>query len=445
MKLQIGNSTSRLTDMTQKEFSEVRNLLSYRLDPKKAYYAGFNASKNRYLIDKRGNFPSGLLPLVERYLQKTTSGHPLDLRTRPEANRRLYKLLFKENGVTPYPEQIDSVVECLKGSRGILQMPTGFGKSITMVLLVHTLGLKTLIVVPNRELKRQLRSTFDLLLKGSSSNVTIENVDSPALNRSGDHDCLIIDEAHHAAASTYRKLNSKAWNNIYYRYCFTATPWRSNEEEHLLMQSVTGEVLYSLSFKTCVEKGYVLPIEAYYVELPKKQYKGSTWQQVYSELVVNNEPRNEVISNLLLKLQSKETSSLFLVKEVMHGYNVLKKILRVINDDSVPFIYGENKNNDVLLRAFNKRKFSCLIGTTGVVGEGVDTKPAEYIIIAGLGKSKGAFMQACGRGVRVYEDKKSCKIIIFKDRSHKWTLSHFNEQVKILKEQYGVVPVKLDL
>ena len=67
------------------------------------------------------------------------------------------------------------------------------------------------------------------------------------------------------------------------------------------------------------------------------------------------------------------------------------------------------------------------------------------IILAGLGKSKNAFMQQCGRGVRRYGDKQSAKIIIFRDASHKWSLAHFKEQVKILQEEYGVTPAKLEV
>ena len=99
-----------------------------------------------------------------------------------------------------------------------------------------------------------------------------------------------------------------------------------------------------------------------------------------------------------------------------------------------------------LIDDFNRQKtHPILIGTTGVLGEGIDTRPAEWIIIAGLGKSKNQFMQNIGRGIRVYPGKKSCKVILFKDGSHKWTLKHFKEQCMILKEVYGIVPMRLEL
>ena len=110
----------------------------------------------------------------------------------------------------------------------------------------------------------------------------------------------------------------------------------------------------------------------------------------------------------------------------------------------VHFANGKDKDSTDLIKFFSEGKLKALIGTNGIVGEGVDTRAAEYIIIAGLGKSKNQFMQQIGRGVRVYPGKDSCKIITFLDKSHKWTRDHFSTQVKILREEYGCEIIKLD-
>ena len=83
--------------------------------------------------------------------------------------------------------------------------------------------------------------------------------------------------------------------------------------------------------------------------------------------------------------------TLTLVKEINHG-----KALSVLSDS--PFSNGEDEESRKYIELFKEARIKTLIGTTGVLGEGVDTKPAEYVIIAGLGKSKNAFMQQVGRG-----------------------------------------------
>lgn len=337
----------------------------------------------------------------------------------------------------PYPQQIAAVKAAVKARRGVICMPTGFGKSITMALLVNELQFKTLIVVPNLGLKQQLSDTF-LKLFGSLKNITIENIDSPNLENQGDYDCLIVDEAHHVAASTYRKLNKKVWNNIYYRYFFTATPFRSKDEEQLLYESIAGDVVYRVTYQEAVRCGAIVPIEAYYIEIPKSKVEGYTWQQVYSELVVNHTSRNKLIAHLINSLKDIGAPTLCLVKEIKHGELILE-----VSNSATEFANGESGNAKKLISQFNAGRVISLIGTLGVLGEGVDTKPAEFVIIAALGKSKNQFMQACGRAFRKSPGKESAKVILIKDRSHKFTLRHFNAQVKILKEEYGVEIVKI--
>ncbi len=54
-------------------------------------------------------------------------------------------------------------------------------------------------------------------------------------------------------------------------------------------------------------------------------------------------------------------------------------------------------------------------------------------------------MQNVGRALGKYPGKESAKIILFRDRSHKFLRRHFAAQVRCLKEQFGVVPVKLEV
>ena len=432
----IDNSTSDIKGLDVTQFTSLREVLSYEVNAQTTYFSGKGYKTKRSLLDKRGTFPTGLLHRVENHLKKSNIIYTLkDHRTCPKAQESIFTLSLVHS---PYPDQINAVKACIERGRGFIQMPTGTGKSITMALLVHALQRRTLIVVPTLELKRQLRQTFTELF-GSLNNITIENIGSPSLERQMLYDVLIIDEAHHSAAKTYRSLNRKQWSGIYYRYCFSATPFRSQDEEQLLMESVTGEVIYSLSHQTAVEKGYIVPIEAYYVELPKKHVEGYTWKEVYKELIVENDYRNQIIAKMLIELHKNKISTLCLVKEIAHGETLARL-------SGGAFASGaDTEDCKQLISWFNEGKLTTLIGTTGVLGEGVDTRPAEFVIVAGLGKSKPAFMQQCGRGFRRYGNKESCKVVIFFDKSHKWTRAHFKAQCLVLLDEYGIKPSKLSL
>lgn len=333
----------------------------------------------------------------------------------------------------PRAEQIAAVKAAISAGRGTVSMATGAGKSLTMALLVEALQVKTLIIVPTLALKNQLKFVFKRRF-GSLDNIDIHNIDSTILPSCQEYDCLILDEIHHAASRTYRRLNKTAWKGIYHRFGFTATPFRNQAHEQLLYESIAGDVIYELPYTEARDAGYVLPVEAYYVNLPKQQTDAYTWAQVYSELVVNNEYRNAKIANLLLLL--KDSYTLCLVKEIRHG-GILAEMT------GIPFANGQTEGSSKLIQDLCSGKIKSLIATTGVCAEGVDTVPVEYVIVAGLGKAKSAFMQLVGRSVRPHPSKESAKVVIFKDRSHKFALRHFNEQKRILVDEYGVLPVEL--
>lgn len=449
MKLTIGNSTCRLEGFTEKQYKQMRELCSYRISAQAEFYTGGHRSPKRYLMTPRGNFPSGLLYLIENYIKKhQLKPQVVDTRQRPKGLGTVFRL---DLGYLPYTEQQEAAEACLREGRGMVVAPTGVGKTTIAALIINKLQVKTLVVVPTLGLKAQVTSDLSKAFPNtrvgslaSFANIAVENVDAldPRKPLKG-YDCVIIDEIHHSGAKTYRKLNRKAWEGVYYKLGLTATPFRSQENERLLMESVLSKVIYRIEYLDAVKKGYIVPMEAYYYELPvdtaqAEDLEGRPWATVYSTLVVNNAPRNYLIIGLLTRLAARDYSSLCLVKEIRHGENLTSLV-------NLPFVKGENTDNREKILEFNLGEINTLTATTGVMGEGIDTKPAEFIIIAGLGKSKNAFMQQVGRGFRRYPGKESCKIILFYDKTHKFTRRHFKAQVKYLREEYGIVPVKLEL
>lgn len=437
----IDNSTSSVTGLSVDQTKDLKNILCYYEDPQAMYFSGNHRSPKRYLLDKKGNFPTGLLYLVEEYVAKNKiDAIVIDKRVVP---KRPLKLLDISLDHRPYDEQYEAAVSCIVETRGIVCAPTGVGKSIIIALIIKGLSLPTLVVVPTLALKQQLTDMLQKAFKkvtvgGLGSFIAVENVDAIDLYEPlTNYNCVIIDEFHHSGAATYRRLNKHAWSTVYYKFGLTATPYRTQDNERLLLESVLSKVVYNITHKECVEKGYIVPIASYYVQLPKKEVTGYTWAQVYSELVVNNKERNELIAMILKRMFKEGIPTLCLVKEIKHG--------QILSDlTGIPFANGEEGNAKELIAKFNSKALSCLIGTSGVLGEGVDTRPAELIVIAGLGKAKGQFMQNCGRGFRKFEGKEACQVILFKDDSHKFTSKHFKEQVKHLRQEYGVTPVRLD-
>lgn len=427
--LKIGNSYSQVEGLDRATFSKLKKLLSYL--PEGSAFTQFVRPK--YLIDAKGNFPTGLLNKVQEFLV-TFHANVVDSRVKPRTCLDMPRLNLDR---VPYESQIaaaKSISESLTGRSGVV-MPTGTGKSLTLALAINMLQVRTLVVVPNVGIRDQLREQF-LIWFGKTDHIRIENIDSKSLQKLKDFDCLICDEGHHSAASTYQKLNRTVWAGIYYRVFFSATYFRNQASERLLFEGIAGKVTYELSYTESVDKGYIVPVESFYYDIPKQKTEAYTWAQVYSELIVNNQKRNEIIALTALRLNKAEKPSLILVKELAHG-NILSEMT------GIPFMNGQDAESRKYLKMFNQGEINSLIGTTGVLGEGIDTVRAEYIIIAGLGKAKSQFMQMVGRGVRRSTGKESAKVVLFRDKSHRFCISHYNSQKKILITEYGSEPILL--
>jgi superfamily II DNA or RNA helicase len=431
----VGNSYSRIIGLKEEALADLRKELSYLPGGESAVVFSRFPPKRQSLIDKKGNVPTGLLTYVHEFLQKNqiTFGTN-DTRKVPQKTARLFHMAPT---LTPYPAQMEAVRRASLAKQCGLVMPTGSGKSFVIAMLANVLQVRTLVVVPSLEIKHQLQAAMRTYFL-NDSHITICNIDSKKLQNAKDYDCLIIDECHHAAAKTYQKLNKSVWNGIYYRFFLSATFFRNQTNEHLLFEAICGQPAYELSYHDAVKAKYVVPVEAYYLKMPKIVTGATTWAEVYRALVTQNMHRNERIALLMLRLQAQERSTLTLVKEISHG-NTLSTMT------GIPFANGQDDDSRTLIKAFAKGQISALIGTTGIIGEGVDTKPCEYVIIAGLGKAKSAFMQQVGRAVRTYPGKESAKVVLIRDPSHKFTVRHYNAQKKVLLEVYGTTPLELEL
>lgn len=429
----LNNSYSKLVGLSPEQFIKLKKELSYCLNPEARFFGGIPRIKSLLSLD--GTFPTGLYAKVLRFLNKYHIIHEVkDYRKVPKAGSQAFS---PKNLTQPYPEQVIACSAALKYRRGGIVMPTGSGKSLVIAMIAQALSLPTLIIVPNLGIRDQLR-TYLMHIVGRNSNVDVYNIDSPELLTTTKHyDCLIIDECHHAAAKTYQKLNKKKWTDIYYRFFFTATYFRNDFNEQLPFEAICGEVIYELNIKTAIDHKLIVPVDAFYVDVPKSVCNEEGWAAVYDELVVNNEVRNEQIRTLVERVAASGRSGIVLVREIEHGRN--------LHDiTGCPFICGDDEDR-AALSEFNKGHIPILIGTVGVLGEGIDTKCCEYVIIAGLGKAKSQFMQQVGRAVRRFEGKDSAKIIIFNDRSHRFTKAHFSAQKKILLDEYGAEVVRLEL
>ncbi len=159
--------------------------------------------------------------------------------------------------VEPRPYQLEALVAWqAEGSRGVVVLPTGSGKTVLGAMAIAETGLKALAVVPTIDLlaqwRRALAGAFSLpedqigVVGGGERTmqpISVITYDSAVLyprllNQFG---LLIFDECHHLPAPTYRQIAEGAFTPV--RLGLSATPERA-DQEHTALHFLIGPEVY---------------------------------------------------------------------------------------------------------------------------------------------------------------------------------------------------------
>ena len=365
-------------------------------------------------------FPSGLLPRVLDWLTVRELKYDLeDLRIEPKRNS--VKIMTK----VPFPElryyQLDAIDKFNLDGRGIVVLPTGTGKSILCAKIIWELGVKTLIITPNKSITDMMEEVMSkhfgtglvevLNTKTTKIKKAISICNIQALIKINpevfiNQDAVIIDEFHHSSASTYQEVNLKHLKNTYFRLGLTATNFR-NDGSDLALEGVLSEVLYEYEIPKAIKDGFLVKPE-FIIMANGIQIQETNYQKVYKKGIVLNEDRNSTIAEIAER--EKDAKTIILVQYKEHG-EILKGLI-----PWAEFIHGEEKDSDRerMMKDFKDGDLKCLIGTS-VIGEGVDLPCAEVLIMAGGGKARSQVIQNIGRVLRIYPGKEKAIIYDFRD------------------------------
>ncbi len=191
----------------------------------------------------------------------------------------------------PRPYQEEALTRWLaEGSRGVVVLPTGAGKTLVAAMAIAEAGLWTLVVVPTLDLLQQWRVALGMALEARDKSgsykegkdvgvstigdqigvfgggekelkpITIITYDSAAIYpRELRHfGLLVFDECHHLPAPTYRQIAISAFTPL--RLGLSATPERS-DMGHADLDELIGPEVYRRSPTELTEGRYLAQYE----------------------------------------------------------------------------------------------------------------------------------------------------------------------------------------
>jgi len=319
----------------------------------------------------------------------------------------------------------------------LYQMPTGTGKTRLFTSIIrdiniwglrHNINFRILIIAHRSELIEQSSRSLDKyrikhgVLAGTMKDkrdltqaiqvASIQTITHPAnqcLIEDLKFDFIIIDEAHHAVASSYQKL---------WEFCpdakklgVTATPWRMNNSG---FAQIFDAYIPSMSIKEFIQKGWLATYQYYSIPISSEllksidsirefdiegDYKNSALAEVCDTLKIRAQLYDSYAKNALGKKGiiysiSREHSEHICSQYQSHGV-LIENI-----DSKTPA-----KVREAVINAFKNGEIDIIVNVD-IFSEGFDCPDIEFIQLARPTKSLVKYIQQVGRGLRKNGDKR---------------------------------------
>ena len=338
---------------------------------------------------------------------------------------------MKEIKLFDYQEDMKERIEkAMRLHRSVMaQMPTGTGKTYLLTAVIdsfvsHNPMEKVWIVAHRRELVSQIDETVRKFHSYSASNTSsllssVKAMSIQWLMRHYDEieeepGMIVIDEAHHALAKTYKEMWERFPKAKFLG--LTATPCRLNGKGFTDLFDV---LVQSWSVPEFISKGRLATYDFVSIKsdgvtqrlIDSLQKRGADgdYQNKEMDMLLNKKPSIERLYRSLEEY-GKDRKGIVYAINISHA----QKITKLYQEHGVKAIAIDSKTpateRQQDIEAFKKGDIQVLVNVD-IFSEGFDCPDVEFVQLARPTLSLAKYLQMVGRGLRVAKGKKNCVII----------------------------------
>ena len=325
---------------------------------------------------------------------------------------------------------VDSVFDTFKAaSSALIVMPTGTGKTVVFSTIAHEFSAGRVLVLAHREelINQAAHKLADVTgekpgiemgefhcdesgsLYGGGCRVIVSSVQTMCRDsrlakfRPELFGLVVIDEAHHSPASTYRKVIDHYRQNQNCKVLgVTATPNRADEEA---LGQVFEAVAFEYRIPDAINDAWLVPITQQYIEVEALDLSGvrTTAGDLNAsdlERVLNEEKAMHGMVHPAIELAG-DRQTIFFSPTVSHAERVAE-IFNRHRAGSAFCLHGKTPDEarrDTLQR-YSRREFQYLVNC-GLFLEGFDEPWVGCVAVGRPTKSEALYSQMIGRGTRV--------------------------------------------
>lgn len=348
--------------------------------------------------------------------------------------------------------QADAVARFARATQGTVVIPCGGGKTrvglgaiaslrTPALVLVHTLDLAEQWM---REIAGVLGQAVGLIGDGTyePAPITVAVIqalarrDATALDRLlGAFGLVILDEAHHVAASMFRDVVGRC--PARYRLGLTATPERQDGLTPLL-EWYFGPPLLAVSHETLVEAGVLRLPEVRVVETAFTfPYTGAHDYAPMLQALVGDEPRNALIAETVAAEARAGHTCLVLSGRIDHC-EALKAGIDALGASAVLLTGGVAKARRAEILAAARTGDTRVLVATSLADEGLDLPRLSRVFLAYPGRARGRTLQRLGRLMRLHPEKTDAVLFDFVDRRVPILRRHHLDRKRLYADVLGV-------
>ena len=338
---------------------------------------------------------------------------------------------MKEIKLFDYQEDMKERIEkALRLHRSVMaQMPTGTGKTYLLTAVIDSFVNgnpmeKVWIVAHRRELVSQIDETVRKFHSYYASNTSsllssVKAMSIQWLMRHYDEieeepGMIVIDEAHHALAKTYKEMWERFPNAMFLG--LTATPCRLNGKGFTDLFDV---LVQSWSVPEFISKGRLATYDFVSIKtdgvtqrlIDSLQKRGADgdYQNKEMDMLLNKKPSIERLYQSLEEF-GKDRKGIVYAINISHAQKITKQyqehgVKAIAIDSKTP---ATERQQDI--EAFKKGDIQVLVNVD-IFSEGFDCPDVEFVQLARPTLSLAKYLQMVGRGLRVAKGKKNCVII----------------------------------
>lgn len=313
----------------------------------------------------------------------------------------------------------------------LVVLPSGIGKTYLSAFETVNFKGRVLYLVHRREILEQAAKVFkkvhnideseigfyDRYSKNLSNNLIFATIQCISRKKAlykidqSHFDYIILDEWHHVAAKTYKRVLE--YFNPKFLLGMTATPFRFDKKN--ILKRVKENIPYKVELKYAIEKGFLSPF-IYYglwdnIDYSDIKWKGNkyTERDLNKKLLVNSRDKAIVKE---FKKRIKKRICIGFCCSIKHIERCVKKFNKA-GIKSVGLSYKTPfEKRRKLIEDFRKGIYQ-VVFTKDIFNEGVDFPEVEALLFLRPTFSKTIFLQQLGRGLRIKKGKKNVIVLDF--------------------------------